>query len=431
MNKTKGWPDKIPGYIVEAPVKDLLDQPIDYGVNVLGNRFLERGTYGTIIGSSGIGKSVLAVQIGILAAVGREVFGLKVDRPLRVLVVQAEDSWNDRVEQATGIVNSLDLSKEEKELLDENLKIVTPEHRADRGEALFNSLRQNFREVPLDLLILNPAFAFIEGNINNVEAVGDFLRNHLQEFTRDKRCAALIMHHVPKPPKSGKGRAADTTMYSGHGSAEFANAPRASMTVERTRANYVFEFTIGKRGAKSGWKADYSGSYRHYFTHSRTGKLFWTRATEADMAAANSGMCDEEFAEVFKGDTDLDLATIQKRMKHYGYAIEEEEGLLEILENLVERGRLTTKTQEGGVNDGEKTWRVVRVGAAKESFENQKGDALFYIEESMPGGIITSELREAVPYGHSVLTKVLKALVDEGKVRRKAEGPNALRYFIT
>src|ERR1700757_4732084 len=109
MIRTKGWPEKIPGYIIESS-KDLRDKEIDYSVNILGNRFLERGTYGTIVGSSGIGKSVLAVQIGILAALGREVFGLKVDRPLRVLVVQAEDSWNDRVEQATGIINSLDLS---------------------------------------------------------------------------------------------------------------------------------------------------------------------------------------------------------------------------------------------------------------------------------------------------------------------------------
>ena len=48
----------------------------------------------------------------------------------------------------------------------------------------------------------------------------------------------------------------------------------------------------------------------------------------------------------------------------------------------------------------------------------------------MPKGIITTELRDKVPYGHAVLDKVLKALVDEGKIGRIAEGANALRYFI-
>jgi RecA-family ATPase len=101
---------------------------------------------------------------------------------LRVLVIQAEDSRNDRIEQVNGILGSLELSAEERELIDRNFMIVTPEHRADRSRALFNVLRDGYKDTPLDLLILNPAFAFIDGNVNNVEAVGEFLRNHLQEF---------------------------------------------------------------------------------------------------------------------------------------------------------------------------------------------------------------------------------------------------------
>lgn len=272
----------------------------------------------------------------------------------------------------------------------------------------------------------------MEGNVNNVEALGDFLRNHLQEFCRDKRCAALVIHHTPKPPKSGKkGRDADTTMYSGHGSAEFANAPRASITIERTQATWVFEFTIGKRGAKSGWQPDRAGDYRRYFSHNRTGKLFWLAATEADISAANSAVGDQDFRQVFKGNTDLDLETVKKRLKYYGYGslAEDEEQLTAVLENLVERGRLTTTIQEG-VHDGEQTWRAVVTGIVKASFETQKANAIFHIEESMPTGIITSALRDAVPYGHSVLTRVLKDLLDEGKIRKQAEGKNAFRYFV-
>jgi RecA-family ATPase len=50
--------------------------------NVLGDLFIERGSYVVNNGPTGVGKSVLSVQIGVEAALGRETFGIKVDRPL-------------------------------------------------------------------------------------------------------------------------------------------------------------------------------------------------------------------------------------------------------------------------------------------------------------------------------------------------------------
>ena len=81
-----GWPVRTPRYIIENPVQDLLNKEIDYSVNILGNLWLERGSYGIIQGTSGIGKSVVAMQIAALTAMGRDVFGIKVDAPLKVLV---------------------------------------------------------------------------------------------------------------------------------------------------------------------------------------------------------------------------------------------------------------------------------------------------------------------------------------------------------
>jgi hypothetical protein len=195
-------------------------------------------------------------------------------------------------------------------------------------------------------------------------------------------------------------------------------------------ANHVFQFTIGKRGPQSGWARDRSGDFRRYFVHSRTDLTYWDAASESDIAAANNGIGEEDFSEVFKGDADLDLETLKKRCKHYGYSFQEEDELTDLLANLVERGKLTTTIHEGGVMDGMQTWRAVRQGQARETFEAKKADALFFIEEAMPKGIITTELRDKVPYGHGVLDKVLKALLEEGKIGRTAEGTNALRYFL-
>jgi RecA-family ATPase len=243
------WPDKLPEYIIENPVVDLLHEEIDYSQNILGDLWLERNTYAIIQGTSGIGKSMVAVQIGVEAALGRLVFGLRVERPLRVLIVQAEDSKNDRILQTT-CIHKLAVTKEERLTVSQNLRIVTPRKRTHRGKALFDFLADAFRDCEFDLFILNPAFAFLDGDVNGTESVGDFLRTQLQEFLRAKNAAAIVVHHVPRPPKSGKARAADTTMYSAHGSAEWTNAPRASITIERTKVPHVFEFKISKRGGR-------------------------------------------------------------------------------------------------------------------------------------------------------------------------------------
>jgi 16S rRNA G966 N2-methylase RsmD len=43
--------------------------------------------------------------------------------------------------------------------------------------------------------------------------------------------------------------------------------------------------------------------------------MFWGPATEADISAANSGMGEEDFAEIFKGDAALPLEAISRRFE--------------------------------------------------------------------------------------------------------------------
>jgi RecA-family ATPase len=181
------WPESLPGHIIESPVRDLLGKPIDYSQNILGDLWIERGNYALIHGSSEVGKSVLAAQIAIEAGLGRETFGLKVDRPLKVLIVQAEDSKNDRVSQFNTMLKRL--APDDQQLVDQNVRIITPRKRAHRGKNLFNFLRKELKDTTLDLVIFNPALAFLDGQPNDSVAVGDFLREQLQEFLREKVAA--------------------------------------------------------------------------------------------------------------------------------------------------------------------------------------------------------------------------------------------------
>jgi AAA domain len=123
-------------YTLESVFSDLLISEIDESQNLLGNRWLERGTFGLMTGSSGVGKSVAATQGGIQTAAGLPFFGIKPPRPLRVLIVQSEDSRNDRIDQVQCARLLVPIEKHKE--TDKNLFIYTTTD--ERGEVLFDRL---------------------------------------------------------------------------------------------------------------------------------------------------------------------------------------------------------------------------------------------------------------------------------------------------
>jgi energy-coupling factor transporter ATP-binding protein EcfA2 len=416
------WPDSLPDHIIESPVQDLLHEPIDYSQNILGNLWLERGSINLIQGWSGIGKSTLSVQMGVEAALGRETFGLKVDRPLKVLIVQAEDPKNKRIRQSQCIWK-IARTQEEEILIHQNLRIVTPRKRALRSESLFKFLGETFKDANFDLTIINPIFSFIEGNINDTGAVGDFFRDYFQEFLRKKNAGGLVIHHLPKPPKSGIVKA---SQYSGHGSAEFANAPRGVITITRTFVPYVFEFTVVKGAGESGWQSNQAGDYVRYFTHSRIkGEMLWLPVTEQDINAAMSGISADDFSQVFRGDVDLTFEVIRTRFKVNGYSYTDEE-ISNILDAAIERGKLNAIEE-----DGQTVYRTVK--SAKKAAENvsRMEEVFALIRDAGETGIITGELRKKVSFGNSLLAECLEELVQSRRIWVRSEGSNTKRYFAT
>jgi len=339
-----------------------------------------------------------------------------------VLILQAEDTRNDRIRQAA-CINRLARTREETALVSRNLRIMTPRKRAHRGKELFAYLTGAFEELSFDLLIMNPAFAFLDGNVNESEAVGNFLRGQLQDFLRLKNAAAVIIHHVPKPPKSGRGRTSDSAMYAGHGSAEWANAPRASITISRTLVPWVFLFDIGKRGSYSGWEADAQGYYTRYFAHSRgRADMFWSPASEGDIAAATSGVSSEDFFEVFSEEAELTFEVIKARFHRHGYNYNDEE-LTAILEEAVKQGKLIQVEGEG-----EAVWRPIKT--AKASSKEGKREANYarwmeetyrFISDAGPQGISISALRGLVSCGNSTLDECLERLKAAGRIVRNRD----------
>ena len=66
--------------------------------NILGNRWLCKGGSYLFVAQSGIRKSSLCMQMSMNWALGRTTFGIHPERPLKSLIVQAENDVGDVAE---------------------------------------------------------------------------------------------------------------------------------------------------------------------------------------------------------------------------------------------------------------------------------------------------------------------------------------------
>jgi hypothetical protein len=251
-------------------------------------RFLCRGGSLAFIGQTGIGKSSLTMQMAICWALGRECFGFKPQGPLRSLIVQAENDEGDLFEMREGIFQGLELSDAERQQVNANVEIVTINGAS--GFQFINQLRKLLTRTPRDLVWIDPYYAYIGGGVSNQEHSTQFLRTWLAPVLRDTNCAAIIVHHPPKPAKEdGKAeRKLNEYAYAGAGSVELANWARGVIYLEPTKDVGVFRLILGKRGSRVGLvEADgHTRAYSRLIAHGQGGLIYWRDANESETRSA-------------------------------------------------------------------------------------------------------------------------------------------------
>lgn len=103
-----------------------LRQPVDFKDNLLGDRFLERGRGLIIYGPAGCGKSVAAHQASAEWSAGIAGLHITPAFPLKIIILQTEDSLNDLRESLAGILASSIFTSEKLALVERNLIILPP-----------------------------------------------------------------------------------------------------------------------------------------------------------------------------------------------------------------------------------------------------------------------------------------------------------------
>ena len=193
--------------------------------NLIGKRWLTRGSSMIISGGTGIGKSSLMMQIVIQWALGKDFFGIAPVRPLKIGVIQAENDKGDLAEAFQGVGQGLDLKPDEMRSLQHQLEFRTEAVRT--GEQFLAYARRFIHRSKLDLIIADPLFSYFGGDLSDQGEVSVFLRNKLQPILHETKVAWIWMHHISKAQrKDGEPLTTMELAHAGFGSSELANWAR-------------------------------------------------------------------------------------------------------------------------------------------------------------------------------------------------------------
>ena len=229
---------------------------------LIKRRFLCKGGAGILAAETGCGKSSFVMQIALHWGAGQACFGLEPTRPLKILLIQAENDDRDLQEEISGVCRGASdigrLSATQIDVAKEAVKVISDT--AHSGDDFIEMLHDVLeREPETDLVIVDPLFSFAGCNLTDQESVSHFLRNQINPLLQEHGVAMLFVHHTQKPPRSTTPNANFNTAYSYHGSAEIINWARFALILERFKdkeGNLYFRLTAPKRGRRLGWEND-------------------------------------------------------------------------------------------------------------------------------------------------------------------------------
>lgn len=319
--------------------------------NILGERWLCRGGSCIFVAPSGVGKSTLAAQASFTWALGRDLFGIKPVRPLKSLVIQAENDLGDIAEQTQGVIKGMGLDpfdhEDEFATLKVNVKFVR--NSIHTGKQFADVLHRLIDRHRPDLVWIDPLLSFIGGDLSRQDVCSQFLRNWMNPIAEATGVIFMMIHHTGKPPKDAKAMSnwnASDYAYLGNGSSELTNWARAVCVLQQLDDGQ-FQLMLAKRGKRAG-ALDLDGKRTNsvFMSQSQEG-IRWIQEPTPDNFEGNkeqrkSGRPEAAF------DTEDWLEDIEGQPMKYS----------ELLKSALNFSRLTGGPKERKMKDILKTLRV-------------------------------------------------------------------------
>ncbi|MCP5524101.1 MAG: AAA family ATPase [Verrucomicrobiales bacterium] len=258
---------------------------------LIQHRFLYRGGVCLLVGPTGVGKSAFLMQLALHLSVGKPLFGIKPgehyrQRGMRILLIQAENDDGDLAEMRDGVLKGCELSDPDKLQAQQRVAVCTLSDRSgDRFAATLEALLAEHG--PFDILIIDPAFAYLGGDSNSQRDVSHFMRELMNPLLQKHQIGLILAHHTNKPlrGKEKEGWEAGDFAYLGAGSAEWINPARAALAIRSIGSETIFELRAPKRGRRLGWEEDdgQSTTVQHIAHFREPGIICWRQAQQVEV----------------------------------------------------------------------------------------------------------------------------------------------------
>lgn len=240
----------------EFPLQSIIDyDPENDPDNLIGDRWIRRGSSMLFVGQSGCGKSSMAFYQGLRWAIGSDWFGCQPVRPLKVAYVQAENDIADQHDALKGAAQMVFGSDWQNGLRRADMLFFREAVRT--GVEFTTMLRRLIRKTKVDIVYIDPLLSYIGGNPSDIEVCANFTRHLLQPIMMETGVVIVLVHHFPKPKgKDDKPESVADMAYSGFGSSDLTNWAREVIVLKEVGFNQPRRFMLGmaKRGDRSGLK---------------------------------------------------------------------------------------------------------------------------------------------------------------------------------
>jgi RecA-family ATPase len=240
----------------EFPLQSIIDyDPENDPDNLIGDRWIRRGSSMLFVGQSGCGKSSMAFYQGLRWAIGSDWFGCQPVRPLKVAYVQAENDIADQHDALKGAAQMVFGSDWRNGLRRADMLFFREAVRT--GVEFTTMLRRLIRKTKVDIVYIDPLLSYIGGNPSDIEVCANFTRHLLQPIMMETGVVIVLVHHFPKPKgKDDKPESVADMAYSGFGSSDLTNWAREVIVLKEVGFNQPRRFMLGmaKRGDRSGLK---------------------------------------------------------------------------------------------------------------------------------------------------------------------------------
>jgi RecA-family ATPase len=275
------------GDLKSYSVNDLLRfDPKSDSTNLLGNRWICKGYCLLITAPTGVGKSSLTAQLAICWALNESGLGIMPSKPLKSLIIQAENDQGDLAEMFQGVVSGLKLDKEKISVLQDRIKLIDG---SCLNQADFTTFLKNLvvKHKP-DLCWIDPLLSFVGSDILNIDAMYQLLAKDLKEISNQTGVAWILIHHTGKQNEPGGKNGALDPAYMGIGSSVLSNIAREIVSIKPDKkGSYIFHPCKRKRRAgltnTSGTRVDFI-KIRHSLN-----SVFWEITPE--LPSSREGKC--------------------------------------------------------------------------------------------------------------------------------------------